>query len=84
MAVNARLAGELDALLGEYCARTGSSRSEVMREALATHLKAKMRRARPSLYSLAVDLIPQDGLPERQSRDVKRIMTEHWRGKRAA
>jgi predicted DNA-binding protein len=84
MAMNARLAGELEALLNEYCERTGSSRSEVMREALATHLKANMRRARPNLYSLAVDLIPPDGLPGRQSRDVKRIMSEHWRGKRAA
>jgi predicted DNA-binding protein len=84
MAMNARLAGELEALLNEYCERTGSSRSEVMREALATHLKANMRRARPNLYSLAVDLIPTQGLPGRQSRDVKRIMSEHWRGKRAA
>jgi len=55
-----------------------------MREALAQHLKANMRRARPNLYSLAADLIPPEGLPGRQSRDVKRIMTEHWRGKRAA
>jgi hypothetical protein len=55
-----------------------------MREALATHLKANMRRARPNLYSLAVDLIPQKGLPGRQSRDVKRMMIEHWRGKRTA
>ncbi len=84
MAINARLAGELKALLNEYCERTGSSRSEVMREALAQHLKANMRRARPNLYSLAADLIPPEGLPGRQSRDVKRIMTEHWRGKRAA
>jgi metal-responsive CopG/Arc/MetJ family transcriptional regulator len=65
MAMNARLAGELEALLNEYCDRTGSSRSEVMREALTTHLKANKRRIRPN-------------------RDIKRIMTEHWRGKRAA
>lgn len=83
MAMNARLASELEALLKEYCERTGSSRSEVTREALATHLKANIRRARPNLYSLAVDLISPEGLPERQSR-VKRIMSEHWRGKRAA
>jgi hypothetical protein len=55
-----------------------------MREALAMHLKASMRSKRPNLYSLATDLIPPAGLPGRQSRDVKRIMTEHWRGKRAA
>ena len=84
MALNARLTGELEALLNEYCERTGSSRSEVMREALAMHLKANMRGKRPNLYSLATDLIPPAGLPGRQSRDVKRIMTEHWRGKRAA
>ena len=84
MAMNARLAGELEALLNEYCERTGSSRSEVMREALATHLKANRRRARPNLHSLAADLIPPEGLPHRQSHEVKRIMSEHWRGKRAA
>ena len=84
MALNARLTTELEALLSEYCERTGSSRSEVMRDALAVHLKANMRSGRPNLYSLAADLIPPKGLPGRQSRDVKRIMTEHWRGKRAA
>jgi predicted DNA-binding protein len=84
MALNARLTAELEALLTEYCERTGSSRSEVLREALAMHLKAKMRATRPSLYSLAADLIPPTGLAGRQSRDVKRIMAEHWRGKRAA
>ena len=83
MAVNARLPGELEALLNEYCERTGSLRSEVMREALTTHLKANKRRTRPNLYSLALDLIPPEGLPARQSRDIKRIMAEHWRGKRA-
>lgn len=84
MAMNARLAGELEALLNEYCERTGSSRSEVMREALATHLKANKRRVRPTLHSLAADLIPREGLPGRQSRNVRRIMSEHWRDKRAA
>jgi hypothetical protein len=84
MAMNARLAGELEALLNEYCERTGSTRSEVMREALTTHLKANKRRARPNLHSLAADLIPPEGLAGCQSRDVKRIMSEHWRGKRAA
>ena len=56
MALNARLTAELEALLNEYCERTGSSRSEVMREALAMHLKANMRGKRPNLYSLATDL----------------------------
>ena len=53
--VNARLAGELEARLNEYCERTGSSRSEVMREALAKHLKANTRSTRPNLHSLAAD-----------------------------
>ena len=84
MALNARLTGELEALLNEYCQRHGISRSEVMREALAAHLKANTHGKRPDLYSLATDLIPRADLPGRQSRDVKRIMTGHWRGKRAA
>jgi predicted transcriptional regulator len=84
MAMNARLSPELEALLNEYCERTGNARSQVMRDALKSHLSAKERRTRPTFYGLAKDLIPEQGLPQRQSRDVKRIMSEHWRGKRAA
>ncbi len=84
MAINARLAEELESLLNEYCERTGSSRSDVLREALTKHLRAHKNAKPPSLYSLAADLIPDEGLPAPQSRDVKRIMNEHWRGKRTA
>lgn len=84
MAMNARLDPELDALLSEYCERTGDSRSKVMREALRSHLGENARRVRPNLYGLAEDLIPEIGLPKRQSRNIKNIMSEHWRGKRAA
>ena len=84
MTVNARLDRDLMAMLRAYCERTGASRSEVLREALTRHLKDKSVKTRPTLYSLAEDLIPAEGLPARQSRAVKRIMKEHWRGKRAA
>jgi predicted DNA-binding protein len=84
MSVNARLDQDLKELLRAYCERTGSSRSEVLREALTRHLKDKAPKTRPTLYSLAEDLIPAEGLSGRQSRNVKRIMREHWRGKRAA
>ncbi len=84
MTINARLDPDLRELLRAYCERTGSSRSEVLREALARHLKGKSPKTRATLYSLAEDLIPIEGLSGRQSRDVKRIMRQHWRGKRAA
>jgi hypothetical protein len=85
MTVNARLDQDLRELLRAYCERTGSSRSEVLREALARHLKGKSAaKTRPTLYSLAEDLIPAEGVPNRQSGDVNRIMKAHWRGKRAA
>lgn len=71
-------------MLDDYCARTGSSRSEVIRDALDRHLRSAQRTKRPNLYDLAADIIPPGGIPERQSADVTRIMSEHWRAKRVA
>ena len=82
--MNARLDRELQVLLDNHCKRTGISRSEVVREALNAHLAAKGRSQPSDPYSLAEDPIPLEGLPERQSSDVKQIMNKHWRGKRTA
>lgn len=84
MAINARLDRELERLLDEYCEQTGSSRSDVLRDALTKHLKSRKKTVTVTLYGLAADLIPDEGLLSRQSTDVKRIMKEHWRGKRAS
>ena len=85
MPLNVRIESDLEALLSEHCARTGETRSSVVREALSQFLEQASQDMREkSLYALAQDLIPEQGIAEIQSERVKEIVQDRFRAKHSA
>lgn len=79
--VNARITPHLEQKLAEYCAKRGMTRSEVVVQALDLHLDSTA--AGLSAWSLAADLIPEQGVEKIQSSSVRDLARKAMRGTRA-
>lgn len=84
MALNARLPKDLEHYLVDHCRRTGETRTQVVREALAVYLVRDPKIAPPTAADLALDLIPTEGARAIQSDNVKALARAAFRAKRSA
>ena len=75
--LTARLPDDIARPLKHYCEDAGVSKTVVvvsaLREFLATH------KPRPTVYELALPLIPKAGLPHLQAKDIKHMLREKFR-----
>jgi predicted DNA-binding protein len=65
--LSVRLDSELAESLAEYCASTGQTRTDVVKEGIAQYL---ISRSGPTLHSLAEGVLPR--VPERPKEEVAR------------
>ena len=79
--VNARIPPRVEQKLADYCARSGSSRSEAVVRALDEYLDRAS--GGESAYSLAADLIPERGTAAIRSDKVRELALKAMRGPRA-
>ena len=79
--INARLPLRVEQKLAEYCAKRGVKRSEAVVRALDHFLDRESGGT--DAYSLAVDLIPEDGVKTLQSDNVRELAGKAFRGPRA-
>lgn len=78
--VNARIPIRVEQKLAEYCAKRGVTRTEVVVNALDKFLDGDAGGV--SAFSLAVDLIPIDGVKELQSEDARKLARKAFGGSR--
>jgi hypothetical protein len=79
--INARLPPRVEQKLTEYCAKRGIKRSEAVVRALDHFLEQESGGA--NAYSLAADLIPEEGVKTVQSDNVRELAAKAFRGPRA-
>jgi hypothetical protein len=79
--INARLPLRVEQKLSAYCAKRGVKRSEAVVRALDHFLDRESGGA--DAYSLAADLIPEDGVKALQSDNVRELAGKAFRGSRA-
>lgn len=79
--INARLPQRIEQKLADYCAKQGVTKSEAVVRALDRYLNEQ--GASVDAYSLAVDLIPEQGVPALQSDDVRSLARRAFRASRA-
>jgi hypothetical protein len=79
--INARLPLRVEQKLAEYCAKRGIKRSEAVIDALNRLLDGESGGANG--YSLAADLIPDEGVGDVQSDNVRTLARKAFRGSRA-
>lgn len=82
--LTARLPDDLAGPLEAYCADSGTTKTEVVVEAVRAYLRTHKRR--PTAYELAMQLMAArpdigKGLPQVQAADAKRILREKFRAK---
>ena len=79
--LNARLPLRVEQKLAEYCAKRGVKRTEAVIQALDRFLEEETGGA--NAYSLAADLIPEQGIKTLQSENVRELAAKAFRGSRA-
>lgn len=79
--INARIPLRVEQKLAEYCVKQGVTRSEAVIQALDEYLDRAA--GGPDPYSLAADLIPQEGAPSLQSDNARELARKAFRGSRA-
>ena len=79
--INARIPPAVRQKLAEYCVKQGVSRSEVVVRALDQFLDAAAGGANPG--TLAAGLIPENGIAEIQSGNVRELAQMAFRDRRA-
>jgi hypothetical protein len=79
--INARIPPHLEQKLAEYCAKQGVTRTEVVVSALDEFLGRDSTGVSP--FSLAADLIPEHGIDDVQSGDVRKLARKAFGGKRS-
>jgi hypothetical protein len=79
--VNARISPRLEQKLAEYCARRGVTRSDAVVRALDAYLDAAAQGV--NAWSLAADLVPDEGAPALQSGNARALARKTLRGKAA-
>ncbi|HET8584995.1 MAG TPA: hypothetical protein VFS06_06560 [Casimicrobiaceae bacterium] len=79
--INARLPLRVEQKLADYCAKQGVTKSDVVVRALNRYLN---EQAGPvDAYTLAMDLIPAQGVPGLQSDDVRALAQRAFRASRS-
>lgn len=79
--INARIPPRVEQKLAEYCAKRGVTRTEAVISALDKFLDGGAGGV--SAFSLAVDLIPADGVKELQSEKVRKLARRAFGGSRS-
>jgi predicted DNA-binding protein len=79
--INARLPHRVEQKLADYCAKQGVTKSEAVVRALDRYLNEQAGSV--DAYSLAVDLIPAQGIPALQSDNVRALAQRAFRASRA-
>ncbi len=79
--INARIAPHLEQRLAEYCAKQGVTRSEAVVQALDQYLDAAAGGI--SAWTLAADLVPEQGVKAIQSDNARELARRAMRGARA-
>ena len=79
--VNARVPQRVQQKLAEYCAKQGVTRSEVVVRALDRFLDEA--EGGSNSFALAADLIPERGVKELQSSNVRALARKAFGGTRA-
>ena len=79
--LSARLPPKVEQKLADYCAKRGVTRSEAVVRALDQYLDAAAGGA--SAWSLAVDLIPEEGAAAIQSGNARELARKAFGGSRA-
>ena len=83
MTLTVRLPGRVEQQLAEYCVKRGMTKSNAVKLALERLLRAEA--GEPSPYDLGKDLFgPHTDLPPTEdiARHSKRLLRQHFRGKR--
>jgi hypothetical protein len=78
--INARLPHHVEQKLADYCAKRGVTRSEALVQALDRYLDAE--NGGVDGYSLAVDLIPRQGIGKVQADNARALARDAFRGPR--
>jgi hypothetical protein len=78
--INARLPLRVEQKLAEYCVKRGVKRSEAVVRALDQFLDKEGDGA--NAYTLAADLIPEEGIKSLQSDNVRELARKAFRGAR--
>lgn len=79
--LTARIPPRVEQKLADYCTRHGVTRTEALVRALDDYLDR--RAGGGDAFALAADLIPQEGVRELQSREVRKLARAAFRGKRS-
>lgn len=77
--VNARIAPHLEQKLAEYCAKRGVTRSEAVVRALDAYLDAAAEGV--NAWTLAADLVPEQGAQALQSDNARALARKALRRK---
>ena len=78
--INARIPARVEQKLTEYCVKRGVTRTEAVVSALDHYLDRETGGI--SAYSLAADLIPERGIKEVQSTNVRHLARKAFRASR--
>jgi hypothetical protein len=79
--LNARIPLRVEQKLAEYCARQGVTRTDATVRALEAYLDSQAGGG--DAYALAADLIPKRGVRKLQSKAVRKLARDAFRGSRA-
>jgi hypothetical protein len=79
--INARIPHRVEQKLAEYCAKRGIKRTEAVIRALDQFLDSEGGGA--NAYTLAADLIPEQGVKTIQSENARELASRALRGSRA-
>lgn len=79
--VNARITPHLEQRIAEYCVKRGVTRSEMVVRALSQYLDENTDGS--SAWSLAADLVPEQGVDAIQSENASALARKAMRAKAA-